>query len=117
MPIVAPCCKPLKIARSSTPSESSIWKSALLIAMRTLPDASLNTTPIPALFHSEKLAASTFNLSQSDGGEDAPGVFRSYPVLALTWTSMRLLHLWLRYQSLSVLLFNTGKNIKAEDRA
>ncbi|KAG2690845.1 hypothetical protein I3843_09G204800 [Carya illinoinensis] len=39
--------------------------------------------------------------------KDAPGLFRSYPVLALTWTSMRLLHLWLRYQSLSVLLFNT----------
>ncbi|XP_041023011.1 protein root UVB sensitive 5 isoform X1 [Juglans microcarpa x Juglans regia] len=38
---------------------------------------------------------------------DAPGLFRSYPVLALTWMSMRLLHLWLRYQSLSVLLFST----------
>ncbi|XP_041023013.1 protein root UVB sensitive 5 isoform X3 [Juglans microcarpa x Juglans regia] len=39
--------------------------------------------------------------------KDAPGLFRSYPVLALTWMSMRLLHLWLRYQSLSVLLFST----------
>ncbi|KAI3780314.1 hypothetical protein L2E82_10291 [Cichorium intybus] len=32
-----------------------------------------------------------------------PGVVRSYPVLASTWMNMRLLHLWLRYQSLSVL--------------
>ncbi|GLT77620.1 hypothetical protein SLA2020_491880 [Shorea laevis] len=38
---------------------------------------------------------------------DAPGLFKSYPVLSLTWMSTRLLHLWLRYQSLSVLLFNT----------
>nr|XP_043620512.1 protein root UVB sensitive 5 isoform X2 [Erigeron canadensis] len=36
-----------------------------------------------------------------------PGLVRSYPVLALTWMSMRLLHLWLRYQSLSVLEFDT----------
>ncbi|KAL5742560.1 hypothetical protein ACOSP7_029292 [Xanthoceras sorbifolium] len=38
---------------------------------------------------------------------DTPGLVRSYPVLASTWLSMRLLHLWLRYQSLSVLRFNT----------
>ncbi|KAJ0089012.1 hypothetical protein Patl1_31656 [Pistacia atlantica] len=38
---------------------------------------------------------------------DTPGLVRLYPVLALTWTSMRLLHLWLRYQSLSVLRFNS----------
>ncbi|KAF8397298.1 hypothetical protein HHK36_016211 [Tetracentron sinense] len=37
----------------------------------------------------------------------APGLLSSYPVLASTWLSMRLLHLWLRYQSLSVLRFNT----------
>lgn len=36
-----------------------------------------------------------------------PGVVRSYPVLASTWMIMRLLHLWLRYQSLSVLQFDT----------
>ncbi|XP_044479352.1 protein root UVB sensitive 5-like isoform X1 [Mangifera indica] len=38
---------------------------------------------------------------------DTPELVRSYPVLALTWLSMRLLHLWLRYQSLSVLQFNS----------
>ncbi|KAI3521150.1 hypothetical protein L1887_10611 [Cichorium endivia] len=32
-----------------------------------------------------------------------PGVVRSYPVLASTWMTMRLLHVWLRYESLSVL--------------
>ncbi|KAJ0640473.1 putative Root UVB sensitive family [Helianthus annuus] len=36
-----------------------------------------------------------------------PGLVNSYPVLASTWMTMRLLHLWLRYQSLSVLQFNT----------
>ncbi|XP_057435231.1 protein root UVB sensitive 5 isoform X2 [Lotus japonicus] len=38
---------------------------------------------------------------------DTPGVVKSYQVLSLTWLSMRLLHLWLRYESLSVLQFNT----------
>ncbi|GAB4833965.1 hypothetical protein Ancab_032213 [Ancistrocladus abbreviatus] len=32
-----------------------------------------------------------------------PGLVASYPVLASTWMGMRLCHLWLRYQSLSVL--------------
>ncbi|GMN59575.1 hypothetical protein TIFTF001_028669 [Ficus carica] len=41
---------------------------------------------------------------------DTPGLVRSYPVLALTWFGMRLLHLWLRYQSLSVLQFNTVRS-------
>ncbi|KAH9305186.1 hypothetical protein KI387_009590, partial [Taxus chinensis] len=36
-----------------------------------------------------------------------PGLLNSYPKLTLTWTSLRLLHLWLRYQSLSVLRFST----------
>ncbi|KAJ9548965.1 hypothetical protein OSB04_021508 [Centaurea solstitialis] len=36
-----------------------------------------------------------------------PGVVSSYLVLASTWMTMRLLHLWLRYQSLSVLQFDT----------
>ncbi|KAI3771180.1 hypothetical protein L6452_02339 [Arctium lappa] len=36
-----------------------------------------------------------------------PGVVTSYLVLASTWMTMRLLHLWLRYQSLSVLQFDT----------
>ncbi|XP_022151586.1 protein root UVB sensitive 5 isoform X2 [Momordica charantia] len=38
---------------------------------------------------------------------DTPGLVNSYPVLSMTWFSMRLLHLWLRYQSLAVLHFNT----------
>ncbi|CAB4284734.1 unnamed protein product [Prunus armeniaca] len=38
---------------------------------------------------------------------DTPGLVRAYPVLATTWMVMRLLHLWLRYQSLSVLQFNS----------
>ncbi|KAK7395120.1 hypothetical protein VNO78_15662 [Psophocarpus tetragonolobus] len=38
---------------------------------------------------------------------DTPGLVKSYGVLLLTWLSMRLLHLWLRYESLSVLQFNT----------
>lgn len=38
---------------------------------------------------------------------DTPGLVKSYQSLALTWTSVRLFHLWLRYQSLSVLKFNT----------
>ncbi|KAI3890441.1 hypothetical protein MKX03_005900 [Papaver bracteatum] len=38
---------------------------------------------------------------------DSPGIQTSYSTLTLTWLSMRLLHLLLRYQSLSVLVFNT----------
>ncbi|MED6168655.1 Protein root UVB sensitive 5 [Stylosanthes scabra] len=38
---------------------------------------------------------------------DTPGLVKSYPVISLTWLSIRLLHLWLRYESLSVLQFNT----------
>ncbi|XP_019249180.1 PREDICTED: protein root UVB sensitive 5 isoform X2 [Nicotiana attenuata] len=38
---------------------------------------------------------------------DTPGISKSYPTLALTWLSVRILHLWFRYQSLSVLQFNT----------
>ncbi|KAI3988902.1 hypothetical protein MKX01_016473 [Papaver californicum] len=38
---------------------------------------------------------------------DSPGIQTSYTTLTLTWLSMRLLHLLLRYQSLSVLAFNT----------
>ncbi|KAA3463776.1 protein root UVB sensitive 5-like isoform X4 [Gossypium australe] len=41
---------------------------------------------------------------------DTPGLVRSYPVLVSTWASMRLLHLWLRYLSLSALQFNTILN-------
>ncbi|XP_028552573.1 protein root UVB sensitive 5 isoform X2 [Dendrobium catenatum] len=36
---------------------------------------------------------------------DAPGLRESYSMHAFTWLSVRLLHLWLRYQSLSVLKF------------
>ncbi|KAL1321665.1 hypothetical protein AAHE18_14G143600 [Arachis hypogaea] len=39
--------------------------------------------------------------------KDTPGLVKSYPVISLTWLSTRLLHLWLRYESLSVLQFNT----------
>ncbi|XP_022966620.1 protein root UVB sensitive 5 isoform X1 [Cucurbita maxima] len=38
---------------------------------------------------------------------DTPGLVNSHSVLSLTWLSMRLLHLWFRYQSLAVLHFNT----------
>ncbi|XP_027066713.1 protein root UVB sensitive 5-like isoform X2 [Coffea arabica] len=38
---------------------------------------------------------------------DTPGFSSSYSSLTLTWLSVRVLHLWLRYQSLSVLQFNT----------
>ncbi|KAI3474732.1 hypothetical protein Pfo_029917 [Paulownia fortunei] len=38
---------------------------------------------------------------------DSPGISSSYPMLASTWLGMRLLHLWFRYLSLSVLRFNT----------
>ncbi|KAI9392493.1 hypothetical protein POPTR_006G099700v4 [Populus trichocarpa] len=38
---------------------------------------------------------------------DTPDLVKSFPLLTSTWMSMRLLHLWLRYQSLSVLRFDT----------
>uniref|UniRef100_A0A0E0FQV8 Uncharacterized protein n=1 Tax=Oryza nivara TaxID=4536 RepID=A0A0E0FQV8_ORYNI len=38
---------------------------------------------------------------------DTSGIKSSYPTLALTWLGVRLLHLWFRYQSLSVLKFRT----------
>ncbi|XP_024625388.1 protein root UVB sensitive 5 isoform X2 [Medicago truncatula] len=38
---------------------------------------------------------------------DTPGLVKSYTVLSSTWLIVRLLHLWLRYESLSVLQFNT----------
>ncbi|KAK4418944.1 protein root UVB sensitive 5 [Sesamum alatum] len=38
---------------------------------------------------------------------DTPGISSSYPVLTSTWLAIRLLHLWFRYLSLSVLRFNT----------
>ncbi|ONM30133.1 Protein root UVB sensitive 5 [Zea mays] len=38
---------------------------------------------------------------------DKTGVKSSYLTLVLTWLSVRLLHLWLRYQSISVLKFRT----------
>jgi hypothetical protein len=39
--------------------------------------------------------------------QDTSGIKSSYPTLALTWLGVRLLHLWFRYQSLSVLKFRT----------
>ncbi|ESQ40061.1 hypothetical protein EUTSA_v10013293mg [Eutrema salsugineum] len=38
---------------------------------------------------------------------DTPGLVKSFPFVSLTWTSTRLVHLWLRYQSLAVLQFKT----------
>uniref|UniRef100_A0A0D9UWL0 DUF647 domain-containing protein n=1 Tax=Leersia perrieri TaxID=77586 RepID=A0A0D9UWL0_9ORYZ len=38
---------------------------------------------------------------------DTSGIKSSYPTLASTWLGVRLLHLWFRYQSLSVLKFRT----------
>ncbi|XP_054795682.1 protein root UVB sensitive 5-like isoform X3 [Prosopis cineraria] len=38
---------------------------------------------------------------------DTPGLVKSYSELSLTWMTIRLVHLWLRYESLSVLQFNT----------
>ncbi|WZZ37577.1 hypothetical protein YC2023_033836 [Brassica napus] len=38
---------------------------------------------------------------------DTPGLVKSFPFVSLTWTSIRLVHLWLRYQSLAVLRFDT----------
>ncbi|XP_057808125.1 protein root UVB sensitive 5 isoform X1 [Salvia miltiorrhiza] len=38
---------------------------------------------------------------------DTPGFSSSYPTLTFTWLGVRLLHLWFRYLSLSVLRFNT----------
>ncbi|MQL83880.1 hypothetical protein Taro_016372, partial [Colocasia esculenta] len=38
---------------------------------------------------------------------DIPGMERSYSILTFTWLTVRLMHLWLRYQSLSVLRFST----------
>lgn len=39
--------------------------------------------------------------------QDLPGIQASYSLLVFTWLSMRLLHLWLRFRSLSVLKFQT----------
>ncbi|XP_050381459.1 protein root UVB sensitive 5 isoform X2 [Argentina anserina] len=38
---------------------------------------------------------------------DTPGLVKSYSTLVTTWIVMRLLHLWLRYLSLSVLQFDS----------
>ncbi|XP_058763762.1 protein root UVB sensitive 5 isoform X2 [Vicia villosa] len=38
---------------------------------------------------------------------DTPGLVKSYTVISSTWLCIRLLHIWLRYKSLSVLQFNT----------
>ncbi|KAL7136250.1 hypothetical protein ABFS83_10G017200 [Erythranthe nasuta] len=38
---------------------------------------------------------------------DTPGITSSYTVFVSTWLGVRLLHLWFRYLSLSVLRFNT----------
>lgn len=38
---------------------------------------------------------------------DTPGLVKAYPAILATWTSLRLFHLWFRFQSLSVLKFET----------
>ncbi|KAL8526683.1 hypothetical protein ACS0TY_015766 [Phlomoides rotata] len=38
---------------------------------------------------------------------DTPGISSSFPVLTSTWLGVRILHLWFRYLTLSVLRFNT----------
>ncbi|KAJ6993019.1 Mitochondrial carrier protein [Populus alba x Populus x berolinensis] len=45
---------------------------------------------------------------------DTPGLVKSFPLLTSTWMSMRLLHLWLRYQSLSVLRFDTVRKLNVQ---
>ncbi|KAL5550419.1 hypothetical protein UlMin_000595 [Ulmus minor] len=54
-----------------------------------------------------EVAAQLLGLALGIAILDTPGFSKSYPVLTLTWMGMRLLHLWLRYESLSVLQFNT----------
>ncbi|KAF3657382.1 Protein root UVB sensitive 5 [Capsicum annuum] len=54
-----------------------------------------------------EVAAELLGLSLGILALDTPGISKSYPTLALTWLSVRILHLWFRYQSLSVLQFNT----------
>ncbi|KAH0739577.1 hypothetical protein KY290_038282 [Solanum tuberosum] len=54
-----------------------------------------------------EVAAELLGLSLGILALDTPNISKSYPTLALTWLSVRILHLWFRYQSLSVLQFNT----------
>ncbi|KAF5186377.1 root UVB sensitive [Thalictrum thalictroides] len=61
-----------------------------------------------------EVAAQLFGLGFGIVLLDAPGLQTSYMTLALTWLSIRLSHLWLRYQSLSVLRFNTVRISSSE---
>ncbi|XP_031104189.1 protein root UVB sensitive 5 isoform X2 [Ipomoea triloba] len=54
-----------------------------------------------------EVAAELLGLAIGIFALDTPGLSKSYLMLALTWLSMRVLHLWFRYLSLSVLQFNT----------
>ncbi|CAN4106074.1 unnamed protein product [Withania somnifera] len=54
-----------------------------------------------------EVAAELLGLALGILALDTPGISKSYPTLALTWLSVRVLHLWFRYQSLSILQFNT----------
>ncbi|KAI5663500.1 hypothetical protein M9H77_22823 [Catharanthus roseus] len=54
-----------------------------------------------------EVAAELLGLALGILALDTPGISLSYSSLTLTWLIIRLLHLWLRYQSLSVLQFNT----------
>ncbi|XP_027350558.1 protein root UVB sensitive 5 isoform X1 [Abrus precatorius] len=54
-----------------------------------------------------EVAAQLLGLALGISILDTPGLVKSYGVLSLTWLSMRFLHLWLRYESLSALQFNT----------
>ncbi|XP_068644940.1 protein root UVB sensitive 5 [Aristolochia californica] len=54
-----------------------------------------------------EVAAQLLGLSLGILVMDTPGIQSSYSLLAFTWLSVRFCHLWWRYQSLSVLRFNT----------
>ncbi|KAK4480935.1 hypothetical protein RD792_011793 [Penstemon davidsonii] len=54
-----------------------------------------------------EVAAELVGLSLGILALDTPGITSSYPMFVSTWLVMRLLHLWFRYLSLSVLRFNT----------
>lgn len=54
-----------------------------------------------------EVVAQLFGLSLGILVLDTPGIQSSYNTIAITWLCMRMLHLWLRYQSLAVLKFQT----------
>lgn len=55
----------------------------------------------------QRLDCGTRQWSTSLSMKGSPGISSSYWELVTTWVSMRSLHLWLRYQTLAVLRFDT----------